>query len=143
VRFAELPELPDEAEVVIEVPRGSFIKRRPDGSVEFVSPLPCPYNYGSVQGGLVAPDGDPFDALVFGRRVSVGTLLRAPVRAVMGFVDADTPDPKIVCSHAPLTSAQRRGVERFFRAYALLKRVAHRLEGRSGRTACLGWIPPA
>ena len=37
-----------ELEVVIEVPRGSFLKRGSTGRVDFVSPLPCPYNYGSV-----------------------------------------------------------------------------------------------
>jgi inorganic pyrophosphatase len=39
---------PPEVEVVIEVPRGSFLKRRSTGHIDFISPLPCPFNYGSV-----------------------------------------------------------------------------------------------
>jgi inorganic pyrophosphatase len=39
---------PPEIEVVIEVPRGSFLKRGSTGHVDFISPLPCPFNYGSV-----------------------------------------------------------------------------------------------
>jgi hypothetical protein len=30
--------------VVIEVPRGSFLKRGWSGKVDFVSPCPCPFN---------------------------------------------------------------------------------------------------
>jgi inorganic pyrophosphatase len=33
-----------ELEVVIEIPRGSFLKRGSSGQIDFVSPLPCPYN---------------------------------------------------------------------------------------------------
>ena len=35
---------PIELEVVIEIPRGSFLKRGSDGQVDFVSPFPCPFN---------------------------------------------------------------------------------------------------
>jgi inorganic pyrophosphatase len=41
------PRVP-ELDVVIEIPRGSFLKRGSTGRVDFVSPLPCPFNYGSV-----------------------------------------------------------------------------------------------
>jgi inorganic pyrophosphatase len=139
VRFAHLGELPDEADVRIEVPRGSFVKRRPDGSIDFVSPIPCPYNYGSMT-GHTAPDGDPLDAVVLGPRIPYGRSVRAPIRAAIDFIDADTPDPKIICAADPLTHAQRRDVERFFRSYAVLKRMLHRVRGQKGRTACLGWL---
>ena len=39
---------PPLVEVVVEIPRGSFLKRGSSGRVDFVSPLPCPFNYGSV-----------------------------------------------------------------------------------------------
>jgi inorganic pyrophosphatase len=39
---------PPEVEVVIEVPRGSFLKRGASGRIDFVSPLPRPFNYGAV-----------------------------------------------------------------------------------------------
>ena len=44
----ETSTAPPELEVVIEDPRGSFLKRGSTGQVDFVSPLPCPFNYGSV-----------------------------------------------------------------------------------------------
>jgi hypothetical protein len=39
---------PPEVEVVIEVPRGSSLKRGSTGRIDFVSPLPCQFNYGAV-----------------------------------------------------------------------------------------------
>jgi hypothetical protein len=41
-------------DVVIEVPRGSFVKRGSSGSIDFISPLPCPFNY--WRAGLQAPE---------------------------------------------------------------------------------------
>ena len=35
---------PNELEVVIEMPRGSFLKRGSDGHVDCGSPCPCPFN---------------------------------------------------------------------------------------------------
>ena len=60
---------PPELEVVIEVPRGSFLKRASTGRVDFISPLPCPFNYGSVPVYL-GLEGDLLDALVLGPRLS-------------------------------------------------------------------------
>ena len=56
---------PPEVEVVIEIPRGSFLKRGSTGQVDFISPLPCPYNYGSVP-KFLGLEGDLLDALVLG-----------------------------------------------------------------------------
>jgi inorganic pyrophosphatase len=52
---------PPEVDVVIEVPRGSFLKRGSTGRVDFISPLPCPYNYGSVP-THIGLEGDLLDA---------------------------------------------------------------------------------
>jgi inorganic pyrophosphatase len=41
------PAVP-EVDVVIEVPRGSFLKRGFTGHLDFISPLPYPFNNGSV-----------------------------------------------------------------------------------------------
>ena len=46
-------------DIVVEVPRGSFIKRTPSGEVDFVAPLPSPFNYGSVP-AVQAADGTAF-----------------------------------------------------------------------------------
>ena len=58
---------PPEVEVVIEVPRGSFLKRGSTGQVDFISPLPCPFNYGAVPNYL-GLEGDLLDAVVLGPR---------------------------------------------------------------------------
>lgn len=130
------------ASVRIEVPRWSFVKRKADGRVDLVSPLPCPYNYGSVVGSI-APDGDPLDALVLGPRIAFGRTVETRVWAVMGFVDDGVADPKLVCASSAPTADDRRGIERFFAAYAVFKRVLGRLRGRaSGRTERLGWLEP-
>ncbi len=59
---------PPEVDVVIEIPRGSFLKRGSTGHVDFVSPLPCPFNYGSVPQYL-GQEGDLLDAVVLGPRL--------------------------------------------------------------------------
>ncbi len=109
--------------------------------MDFVSPLPSPYNYGSIP-GLVADDGDALDALVLGPRLRAGTVIVVPVRRVVRFIDDGVLDPKVVCSGQPLTDAQRRGIERFFSTYAWFKRGLSRARGggRGGRTFFDGWI---
>ena len=53
----DVPE-PPEVEVVIEAPCGNFLKRGSAGHVDFVSPLPCPFNYGAAgPGATLAKDG--------------------------------------------------------------------------------------
>lgn len=139
MRFGIVGELAATQSVVIEVPRWSFVKRKLDGRVHFVSPLPCPYNYGSIL-DVIAADGDPLDALVLGPRLSRGHTIETQVRAVMGFRDAGLDDPKVVCSAFALSVAQQRGVERFFALYAMMKRSMGRARGASGETRCTGWL---
>ncbi len=135
------PPSPFEArtiELLIEVPRGSFVKRDALGKIEFLSPLPCPFNYGSVP-SLAAPDGDALDVVLLGPRLAVGQRVNAPVRAVVIFVDDGQQDDKLICATAPLSSADQRLVLGFFRVYALCKRLMNHARGRVGITHCLGW----
>jgi inorganic pyrophosphatase len=125
--------------VVIDVPRGSFLKRSDDGSVDFVSPVPAPFNYGHIPGTL-ADDGEGIDAVVLGPRLQRGTTLTISVQERIGFLDAGVSDPKWVCSPRPLNDAERRYVERFFRHYALAKRLINWVRGRKGPTRYLGWL---
>lgn len=125
--------LGDRIEVVIDSPRLSFIKRRDDGSVDFVSPLPTPYNYGSVP-GTVAADGDRLDAMVLGPTLPRGAAVHTQVRGVVHFVDAGVEDLKLICSAAPLTHADLAGVRAFFVVYARAKRVLNALRGAAGPT---------
>ena len=48
------PALPTRVRVRVEVPRGSLAKRGAHGQIEFLSPVPCPFHYGSVVGVLGA-----------------------------------------------------------------------------------------
>ncbi len=122
-----------ELEVLIDVPRGSFIKRDDHGSVDYVSPLPCPFNYGSVP-GTISGDGDRLDALVMGPRLAKGSRVRVPVRARVDFTDDGASDPKYVCSVTPLTPRDRAVVRTFFALYAHFKGALNRARGKFGPT---------
>ena len=125
--------------VVIDVPRGSFIKRDDEGAVDFLSPVPCPFNYGHVPGTL-ADDGDGFDAVVLGPRLSLGSTATVVTRARIDFIDAGCSDPKWVCADAPLSRFERLQVAGFFRCYALAKGLINRVRGKRGPTRYLGWL---
>jgi len=64
-----------EVEVVIEIPRGSFLRRGSNGHIDFISPLPCPFNYAAVP-EFLGLDNDLLNALVLGPRLPLGTRLR-------------------------------------------------------------------
>ena len=126
-------------EAVVEAPRGSFVKRRADGRVDFVSPVPCPYNYGSLP-GTVGGDGDPVDAVILGPRRRAGERVRLPVRAEVRFVDEGRDDTKLVLSAQPLGGLQRAGLWTFFTIYAQAKRLLARVRGRGGEIAFRGLV---
>ena len=129
---------PPEVEVVIEVPRGSFFKRGLSGSIDFVSPLPCPFNYGAVPTHL-GLEGDLLDALVLGPRLRFGTHTRVKAWGAVTLMDRGMSDDKLICSHRPPTQDECDGVLRFFRFYAKCKAVLNFLRDRPGRNACEGW----
>ena len=131
-----LQELPGELKVLVEAPRGTVIKRRADGTVDFISPLPCPYNYGASP-GRIGGDGDPLDVIAMGPRMPRGASVCLPVRGVVGFIDGGEEDHKIVCGAAG-TSISPVGLRTFFRVYAVAKRALNALRGRSGETRFLG-----
>lgn len=120
--------------VRVEVPRFGFVKRGA-GRVEYVSPIPCPFNYGCVPGEL-APDGDEVDAIVLGPRLRAGEEVEREVVARVRFVDDGVPDDKLVCG--PMRRGDRVALVVFFRAYAPVRSLLNRLKGRRGRTAFLG-----
>ena len=130
--------VPPRVEVVIEIPRGSFVKRGSTGHVDFISPLPCPFNYGSVP-DLVGLEGDLLDALVLGPRLRLGTRITVAAWGAVTLTDRGMADDKLVCSDKPLRASQRRDVLRFFRFYARCKGVLNAWRGRPGRNACEGW----
>jgi inorganic pyrophosphatase len=127
-----------EIEVVIEIPRGSFLKRGSTGRVDFVSPLPCPFNYGCVPECL-GLDGDLLDAVVLGPRLRLGTRLKVRAWGAVTLMDRGMVDDKLICSGTPVTIADRQRVLRFFRLYARCKGLLNWWRHRPGRNACEGW----
>ena len=109
-------------EVVIEVPRGSFLKRGSTGHVDFISPLPCPYNYGSVP-THIGLEGDLLDAVVLGPRLPFGATVKLAAWGAVTLVDRGISDDKLICSTTPVTNADRKALLRFFGFYALCKRL--------------------
>jgi len=138
----EPPRLAPELDVVIEVPRGSFLKRGLTGRIHFVSPLPCPFNYGAVPSHL-GLEGDLLDALVLGPRLRFGTRLRLRAWGAVRLTDRGMADDKLVCSiHRP-SREECAQVLRFFHFYARCKALLNFVKRRPGRNACEGWCEAA
>ena len=130
--------VPVEVEVVIEVPRGSFLKRGSSGSIDFVSPLPCPFNYGAVPSHL-GLEGDLLDALVLGPRLRLGNRARRKAWGAITLTDRGMSDDKLICcEHRPSADEIER-VLRFFHFYAKCKGLLNLWRRRPGRNACEGW----
>jgi inorganic pyrophosphatase len=129
---------PPEVEVVIEVPRGSFLKRGSTGRVDFVSPLPCPFNYGAVP-NLVGLEGDLLDAVVLGPRLPFGARTRVKAWGAIILTDRGMVDDKLICGDRPLDASDRHRVLRFFHFYAKCKGLLNVWRRRPGRNACEGW----
>ncbi len=129
---------PPEVDVVIEVPKGSFLKRGFSGRIDFISPLPCPFNYGAVPTHL-GLEGDLLDAVVLGPRLRLGSRLRVRAWGAVTLTDRGMSDDKLICSAQPPSPAQVARVLRFFRFYARCKGLLNWWRGRPGRNACDGW----
>lgn len=135
----DLPAPGEVCEVTIEYPRWSMVKHRSDGAIDFVSPLPCPYNYGSLAGRR-SGDGQALDAVVLGPRLAAGAHLQLPVAGVIGFLDLGVHDPKVIFSPRALSARDRAGLERFFRVYARFKGGLAWLRRQPEATGYLGWL---
>ncbi len=125
-------------EVVIEIPRGSFLKRGSSGSLDFVSPFPCPFNYGSVEAYL-GLEGDLLDAVVLGPRLKRGARVSVQALGAIGLTDRGMYDDKLICSDVALGHWQRISILLFFRIYARCKGLLNVYRRRAGRNACEGW----
>ncbi|MEO8010263.1 MAG: inorganic diphosphatase, partial [Dokdonella sp.] len=130
--------VPPEVEVVIEVPRSSFLKRGSNGRIDFVSPLPCPFNYGAVPTHL-GLEGDLLDALVLGPRLPYGTRLRTLAWGAVTLTDRGMSDDKLICADHQPSPAELDAVLRFFHFYAKCKGLLNVWRCRPGRNACEGW----
>ena len=130
---ASCPEAAPEVEVIIEVPRGSFIKRGSDFEIDFVSPLPCPYNYGAVP-TMIGLEGDLLDAVVLGPRLALGQFVRLPAWGAVTLTDRGLSDDKLICG-CGRPAREREQVLRFFRLCAL--QIAAQPVARKAGTQCL------
>ena len=137
-RDAPLAPEPPEVEVVIEIPRGSFLKRGSTGRVDFISPFPCPFNYGSVP-KFLGLEGDLLDAVVLGPRLPLGTHIRVKAWGAVTLADRGMVDDKLICGDRSLSLRERENVLRFFRFYAKCKGLLNLWRRRPGRNSCDGW----
>ena len=135
--MSRVPE-PPNVDVVIEIPRGSFLKRGSTGHIDFISPLPCPFNYGSVP-SHIGMEGDLLDAVVLGPRLALGTRVNIKAWDAVTLTDRGMSDDKLICSEQAPTLSQRRDVLRFFHFYAKCKGLLNIWRRRPGRNACEGW----
>lgn len=143
--------IPRLVDFVIEVPLGGHVKRGSTGAIEYLSPWPCPFNYGSAP-AHAADDGDPADVVVLGPALARGARGTAHVVAVARFVDGGLADDKWVCVPAQPdgsqpgapTAVDLQVVRRFFLRYQRIKAVAHALRRRTGATSFAGvdLLPP-
>jgi len=127
-----------QVRVRIEVPRWSFLKRGSSGAIDFVSPLPCPLNYGCVP-EYIGLEGDLLDAVVLGPRLPVGAVVTVHAYASIALTDRGMTDDKLICCSREPTAAELQNVHRFFRFYARCKALLNWYRGRPGRNACDGW----
>lgn len=127
-----------QVEFVIEIPRGSFLKRGSTGKLDFISPLPCPFNYGSIP-AYIGLDGDLLDAVVLGPRLPLGSKICVHVRGTIGLYDRGLYDDKLICSQSPVTPGQQRLLLLFFWFYAKANGLLNVFRGRRGRHGCAGW----
>ena len=123
---------------IVEIPRWSFLKRGSTGNLDFVSPLPCPFNCGSAC-DFIGLEGDLLDVVILGPRLPRRSKVSITAYGAVGLEDRGLYDDKVICSTAPISARQQSMLLTFFRFYALCKRVLNFLRGQRGRTACVGW----
>jgi len=128
-----------EVDVLIEIPRGSFLKRGSTGHIDFISPLPCPFNYGAVP-TLLGLEGDLLDAVVLGPRLPRGAHVRVKAWGAVTLTDRGLSDDKLICSSMLISPQQQRRVLQFFDFYARCKGLLNWWRRRPGHNGCDGWI---
>ena len=100
-------------EVIIEIPRGGFLKRGSTGELDFISPFPCPFNYGSIP-AFIGLDGDLLDAVVLGPRLPRGTTVKVNAWGAIRMIDRGLYDDKLICSHSPIPPWKQELILLFF-----------------------------
>lgn len=141
ITFQEGATKPIELDVVVEVPRGSFLKRGSTGEVDFISPMPCPFNYGSVPQYL-GREGDLLDAVVLGPRLPYGSHVRVKVWGAVILTDHGMSDDKLICSGRPLIGADRRWLLAFSTSMRSVKDYSISADAAQGAMPARGGARP-
>ena len=121
--------------IIIDTPKFSFKKYKDDGTVDYASPIPCPFNYGSIP-NTVSGDGDRQDAIVLGKKVKGE--VESELRGIVNFLDEGKDDAKWICSANPITFFEKLQLLTFFHVFGLAKKVLNRVRGKKGETAFIG-----
>jgi inorganic pyrophosphatase len=109
--------------ICIEVPRGGLIKRNEHGDIDYISPMPCPFNYGSVL-QIKGEDGDLQDAILLGKKKSVGFCGEYQLLGQVLFMDKGEEDHKWIFSEKNIIRLRDKVVlHAFFRIYAKIKKI--------------------
>ncbi len=130
--------LGDTVLVEVEIARGGREKRHPDGSLDYVSPVPAPFAYGSIVGEL-GGDGDPLDVIVVGCAPRVGERCSLRLVGCVSARDRGLVDDKWVA--APTEVVRRRDrwtVGLFFLVYPTARAWIDAVKRRPGRFEVLG-----
>lgn len=131
------PERLSEQTIIIETPRGAFVKRNEEGGVDYISPFPSPFHYGRLE-NFAGGDGDPMDAIWFGTRSSTDRI-DGVVIGVVRFVDKGEVDDKWILSDGrSLTTGEVIGLKSFFAGYAALKNGLELFRNRAMNSTLLG-----
>jgi inorganic pyrophosphatase len=154
---------PNDIQVVIEIPAGTFTKYEIDGKTghlfvdRFQSmPVVYPTNYGSIP-STVGPDGDPLDALVITRQpIYPGVLIRVRPIGLLKMIDGGDIDDKIVAvpiskvdptydtikTIEDLPEIERSRIEQFFAVYKKLPdgRKVVEMKGYDGVNAAVDML---
>ena len=119
--------------VKIDTSKFGFIKRKDDGSIDYISPFPCPFNYGSVV-DTIAEDGDREDVVVLGKLLKRGEEVDFGLVGEIDFLDKGKIDKKWICKNGKITMREKIIIHLFFRFFAFAKKVLNRVRGKKGKT---------
>lgn len=138
--------LPPTLDMVLEQPRGTFVRRDAQGKRMYVSPLPLPFHYGACPSQL-AEDGSGLDVILLGGgNYAVGDRIGVTPVGVADFQDGPDWDPKVIARAgalgAGLDDASRALVWMTLKFLSVIK-SSRVFAGRTSRpTQLWGIYPP-
>jgi inorganic pyrophosphatase len=141
------PKVPEELNVVVEVPKGSRVRYEYDrgiGAFRFIAPLRSggwPADYGFIP-STISEDGHPIDVLLLTEEPNFpGCVVPARPVGVLHLTDGRRPDHKVIC--VPLAEGKysevrdlgdlpegcRDGIDRFYAENPLVSGTEETVDG--------------